>query len=88
MRPGDCQEYLSKVQQRSVFLSYFAHDKVGIEFCRPTLKMESDEGAIASYYDIINDLNDQGVMEVKKQLLEKIYTGGLIDMYYELMNRM
>ena len=88
LRPGDCEDTITKVRQRSVMLAYYAHDTIKVEFCRPALKLEDDNGAIDSYYDLIKDLNDQGVMELKKQLMEKIYAGGLLEMWCEIINRL
>ena len=88
LRPGDSADTIEKVKQRSVMLAYYAHDTIKVEFCRPALKLEHDNGAIDSYYDLIKDLNDQGIMELKKQLMEKIYAGGLLEMWCDIINRL
>ena len=76
--PDDSDIQKATADYRSVFLSYYAHDHVKVEFCRPAKDMWSDVCPNQHYHDEHGCLTELAVAEIRANLREKITVHGLL----------
>ena len=77
--PDDSDMKKATADYRSVFLSYYAHDHVKVEFCRPAKDIWSNVGPITHYHDEHGCLIELGIAEIRANLREKIAVHGLLN---------
>ena len=63
--PDDSDMKKATADYRSVFLSYYAHDHVKVEFCRPAKDVWSNVGPIQHYHDEHGCLTELGIAEIR-----------------------
>ena len=70
--PDDSVDMRVKAQERSEFLSYYAHDHLEIQFTRPQKEFWFEFRPLELYYDNFGNLTELGIAEIRSQLNHKI----------------
>ena len=77
--PADNDLEKAKADYRSIFLSYYAHDYMKMEFTRPERNFGLVEMPIEHFYDEYGNLTELGVSEIRSNLLQKIQGHSLLE---------
>ena len=77
--PDDSVDMRVKAEERSEFLSYYAHDHLQVQFTRPQEEFWFKLRPTELYFDNFGNLTELGLAEIRSQLIHKIALFRLLD---------